>query len=76
MRFIDHGLKLVVHLETDGLKKEGAGHNHKPNRRKQRTRKQGKEDNRSQITKDPSRSKREGGKRKSKVIKGKIGMPM
>lgn len=28
MQLIDRGFKLVVHLETDGLKKEGAGYNH------------------------------------------------
>lgn len=45
------------------------------NRRRQRTRKQGKEGKRSWITKDPGRSKREGGKRKGIVIKGRMGMP-
>lgn len=59
-------------MEADGLKK-GIIINH--NRRRQRTRKQGKEGKRSWITKDPSRSKREGGKRKGIVIKGRIGMP-
>lgn len=39
------------------------------NRRRQKTRKSGKEGKRSRITKDPSRSKRERGKRKGIVIK-------
>lgn len=43
------------------------------NRRRQRTRKQGTEGKRSQITKDPSRSKRERGKRKGIVIKAGSG---
>lgn len=45
------------------------------NRGRQRTRKQGKKSKRSQITKDPSRNQREGGKRKGRVIKGRIRMP-
>ena len=43
------------------------------NRGRQRTRKPGKEGKRSRITKDPSRSKREGGKRKGMVIKAGSG---
>lgn len=63
-------------METDGLKKEGTGHNHKSyNRRRQKTSKQDKEGKRSWITKDSSRSKKEGGKRKGMVIKGWIVVP-
>lgn len=54
-----------------GRKELGIIINH--NRRRQKTRKSGKEGKRSRITKDPSRSKRERGKRKGIVIKAGSG---